>query len=76
MKGKVTFSDGKAYDFHVGPGGVYIRFYFYESRNGASFAHGFFSLRREKLLHMWLEANDKVPSNQRGNRIRPHRGWM
>lgn len=59
-KGKVTFSDGKSYDFHVGPRDIYIRFYFFESRSGASFAHGFFSLRRERLLQAWLTDNGKT----------------
>lgn len=54
LSGTAVFSDGKQYDFYVGPESRYIRFYVFRKSFGDFFAHGFSSPKREALLKSWL----------------------
>lgn len=57
LSGHATFSDGKNYDFVVGPRNIYIRFIVFAQKNGEQHSKGFHSSKREFPLLEWLNSN-------------------
>jgi hypothetical protein len=65
LSGQATFSDGKHYDFIIGPRNIYIRFVVFTHKNGEWHSKGFHSSKREYPLLEWLKCNEEIDTRMR-----------